>query len=182
MMLLGRMPSMPKNGNIVYLEQLTEKNGKWYLGQWPVEDGMTIERCQCMQSTIKTICSGIKNLKFIECNLTNAEVPIDANVVRSLRIEKSFCSHLNPHMKDLPKCPKECIHADSYTPSVEVDGQIIADEIYVRSNKLLTRTPGSTGIKVQEKTIEDLENEATIIFGKPIKATAAVVDELKRID
>ena len=172
---------MPRNGEHVWLERLQFVNGKWMIGEWPVKAGMLIERCQCMQEIAGTdICKGISKLTFKECNLTNAVTPGDAKVERSLRIEKSFCSHLNPHMKSLPECPKDCVHADAYTPAVEIDGQIIAPEVHVRSDKLMSHTPGTTGVKVVDKTEEDLEADASAIFGKPIKAAKAATLEVGR--
>lgn len=170
---------MSRSRNVITMERLRLVDGVWRLGKWVVESGMRILRCQCMQQVSREICTGIKGLTFEECNLTNAAVPGDAKVIRCLRIEKSFCSHLNPQMKDLPKCPKDCVHADAYTPAVELDGKIIADEVYVRANKLLSHTPGTTGEKVIDKTVAQLEADASALFKKPIKAQLATVMEIR---
>ena len=84
-----------------------------------------------------TICSGIVDLTFTRCNLTNCNVPKDAKVIDcgGYGRHKSRCSHLHPEMieRGLSLCEENCSHVIG-ADEIWVDS-ILIDTIYYYQDK-----------------------------------------------
>lgn len=92
----------------------------WAFQQKELESGDIVENINMMQLKPHTIMyEGITGLTFINCNITNCQMPEDATIKGS-NWHKSFCSHLHQSW-ELPKCKPECEHVIEKFPSV-IDG------------------------------------------------------------
>lgn len=159
------------DGLTVTLERLRFIGNRWVVGAHPgpykpILPGMVLRQCNCMQPVPGTlICSGIDGLRFEECNLTNCRLPHDATRKGGLAVHVSLCSHEHPRMPGLPACAESCIHVDAHTAALEVDGRIVVDELWERSDKLLSRTPNTTGEEVVITTVAALEAAKVLEVG-----------------
>ncbi len=75
---------------------------------------------------------GISGLKFVNCNLTNCILPVDATTEGSHPKKRSFCSHVHQRW-GLPECPENCEHVVD-TDEIIIDGFVI-DTIYSYADK-----------------------------------------------
>jgi len=104
-----------------------------------VENGHTFEMCNFTQLEPHTkIFEGITGLTFIKCNLTNCDVPEDAELIGSQNIHFEWCSNAHPWLAErgFVNCEENCSHViDSDT--VTIDG-ITVDTIYHYKNKGVT--------------------------------------------
>ena len=100
-----------------------------------VEDGHTFVGDNFIQQLPNTkILEGKRGIKFINCNLTNCILPIDAVTEGAHTKQRSFCSHEHPEW-DLEPCEDECIHMVS-KDEIWIDG-ILIDTIYEYSDKVV---------------------------------------------
>lgn len=74
-----------------------------------------------------SILSGIPDLTFIQCNLVNCDLPIDAIIDGGNKTQISRCSHLHPKW-NMDQCVKNCSHVVD-TDEIIIDG-VIVDTIY----------------------------------------------------
>lgn len=105
-----------------------------------VEDGHVFTGDNFLQMFPHTkILEGKARLKFINCNVTNCDLPPDAEVIGASRKHGSFCSHIHPKWiaKGLPECIENCEHVTS-VDEVVIDG-VALDRIYHYSDKAVSR-------------------------------------------
>lgn len=89
-----------------------------------IENGHVFRGDNFMQKLPNTaILVGKTGLKFINCNLTNCNLPSDAITVGSHTKQRSFCSHVHQRW-DLPECPVNCEHV------VDTD-EIFIDDVLI---------------------------------------------------
>ena len=101
-----------------------------------VEDGHTFTGDNFLQLLPHTkILEGKKGIKFINCNLTNCDIPEDAvsNLGKPQHIE--WCSHLRPDFvtRGLKECVENCAHMVS-VEKITIDGQVV-DTVYQYEHK-----------------------------------------------
>ena len=80
------------------------------------------------------IFEGVKGLRFVNCNLTNCDIPADAET--NIQIQHvEWCSHLHEHFVKwgLSECAENCEHVAD-TDKITVDGVVI-DTVYHYSDK-----------------------------------------------
>jgi hypothetical protein len=83
-----------------------------------------------------SIYDGYTGLTFLNCNLTNCEVPVGSVVIGSKYPRLvSYCSHNNPKLviHGLPECAVECEHL-IITDSVTIDS-VVVDTNYTYEDK-----------------------------------------------
>lgn len=78
------------------------------------------------------IFAGKTGLKFVNCNLINCDLPLDAIVEGTIVKQRSFCSHVHTRW-GLDECAEECEHVVD-TDKVVIDG-IVVDIIYHYADK-----------------------------------------------
>lgn len=98
-----------------------------------IENGDSFIGCNLIQINPHTaICTSVSGLTFTDCNLTNCDVPSDAEVIDcgGYGRHKSRCSHLHPDMVDkgLVECVENCSHVID-TDEVWIDG-VLMDTTY----------------------------------------------------
>lgn len=96
-----------------------------------VEDGhVFIGDNFCQLSPHTKICEGVKGLRFVNCNLTNCDLPADAQIEYCALRHIEFCSNVRPDLIrfGLPQCPQNCSHVTS-VDSITIDG-IVVDQVY----------------------------------------------------
>lgn len=76
------------------------------------------------------ILSGVSGLTFVNCNLTNCDIPQDAECIGCRPHHLSFCTHINPKLieRGLTECEVDCEHLVS-AEDIILDGVVI-DTIY----------------------------------------------------
>ena len=81
------------------------------------------------------ILEGKTGLTFINCNLTNCDLPADAVTVGCRAHHLDFCSHLVPTWVDkgLPECAVDCEHVTD-TDTITIDG-VAVDTVYHYEHK-----------------------------------------------
>ena len=100
-----------------------------------VANGHTFTGDNFLQMSAHTkILEGKTGLTFINCNLTNCDIPVDATTNIQPR-HASFCSNLHPNWvaRGLQTCAVNCEHVTS-TDKVTVDG-VLVDTVYHYSDK-----------------------------------------------
>ena len=113
---------------------MIHRKQNWSFIQPSVNAGDTIDRCNCSQLSPGTpVCAGISSLKFIESNLVNCILPIDAQFDGCNRAQIDFCYWLNPGM-DLPVESENCRHVIEIN-TIDIDGE--TQIIYERKDTVL---------------------------------------------
>lgn len=76
------------------------------------------------------IFAGVKGLKFRNCNLTNCDLPEDAETDSCRPQHVEWCSHLHPKWVDkgLTECAENCSHVIE-TDTIQIDG-VAVDTVY----------------------------------------------------
>jgi hypothetical protein len=98
-----------------------------------VKDGHTFTSdnfCQAQPHT--KIFEGVKGLTFIDCELTNCDIPEDAKCIGCAPRHAKFCSHLHPKWVEkgvLPQCEDSCEHMVSLE-NVEIAGETKTIQTY----------------------------------------------------
>lgn len=101
------------------------------LGRKPlpeVKDGHVFRGDNFLQAIPHTkIFGGVNGLRFINCNLTNCDIPADAVCEGCAPQHAEFCSNLHPRWVDkgLAQCTANCSHV-TQTDTISIDGQVIA--------------------------------------------------------
>lgn len=72
---------------------------------------------------------GVRELRFVNCNLTNCDPPEDATFVGGSPKHVSFCSHVRPKLvaKGLPQCAENCSHL-AMVDTVSIDSVSVLTE------------------------------------------------------
>lgn len=92
------------------------------------QTGDVFERVNFAQKSPHTlICEGVTELTFLNCNLTNCDIPADAIAEGCNRAQINRCSHLHPDI-GLSECETECEHMIN-KDEVWVDG-VLVDTFY----------------------------------------------------
>ncbi len=95
------------------------------------EDGQEFVECNFLQLRPNTkIFKGVKNLKFVRCNIMNCDVPDDAELIQTKKKARNFCTNLHPDYvaHGLAACSTECDHMVS-KDEIEIDKEGI-DTVY----------------------------------------------------
>ena len=81
------------------------------------------------------ILEGKAGLTFVNCNLTNCDLPEGSVTVGCRPVHGSFCSHVHPKWidKGLTECAVDCDHLDD-TDTITIDG-VVVDTIRHYSDK-----------------------------------------------
>jgi hypothetical protein len=84
------------------------------------------------------IFEGVTGLKFINCNLTNCDIPADAICEGCSPRHAEWCSHLHEHFVDhgLVACAANCSHVTS-VDTVTIDG-VVVDTTYTYADKAVS--------------------------------------------
>lgn len=103
-----------------------------------VENGHTFKGdnfCQLAPHT--PILVGVTGLKFIKCNLTNCDIPVDAVTQGCQPQHVSFCSWEHPSWidKGLPVCIPSCTHLVS-TDTISIDS-VVVDTVNYYQDKVV---------------------------------------------
>ncbi|MCP3683577.1 MAG: hypothetical protein GY861_12890 [bacterium] len=84
------------------------------INNYEVSSGDEFVQCNLSRSVPHTeIFKGLTELKFIDCNLLNCDVPKGSVIVGGLHIHKSICSHLHKNRLDageITECEENCEH------------------------------------------------------------------------
>lgn len=110
----------------------------------PLQNGDVIEDTNIAQNQVRTLFSQFTNLTFIQCNLVNVRLNPSHTVIDCLRIEKEYCSHINPDM-ELPHCGVNCNHVYDQGESVIVDGVEVVPATKIYADKITKRIRSSDG-------------------------------------
>lgn len=90
-----------------------------------VKDGHTFTGDNFLQAVPHTkILEGKKEITFINCNLTNCDIPAGAKMIECTNPQISFCSHLHPKWAEkavIAECHEDCSHLVS-KEKVMIDG------------------------------------------------------------
>jgi len=117
-----------------------------YLKDNSVKDGDEFRNCNLSRLKRVEIFKGVKNLKFVECNLVNCILPDDAVTEHCNTVQKSFCTHVldakGVH-HDLTKCAVDCEHLME-TDTIEIDGKAI-DTVRHYKHKIIKDVGGLGG-------------------------------------
>ena len=100
-----------------------------------IENGHTFTGDNFLQRQPHTkIFEGKTGLRFINCNLTNCDIPADSECIGCGPKHTSFCTNLNPYLIEIgfAPCAENCAHVTN-TDSVTVDG-VLVDTIYTYQN------------------------------------------------
>lgn len=98
-----------------------------------VEDCHVFEWCNFAQLQPHTsIFEGKRNLRFVNCNLLNCDVPEDAELVDCLHTHLDMCAHVHPEFTSL-SCKPECRHCVS-KEEIYIDG-VLVDTLYTYEDK-----------------------------------------------
>jgi len=91
--------------------------------------------CQLLPHT--KILEGITGLKFINCNLTNCDIPADAVFDGCKPYHVSFCPNKHPKFIEygLAICIQNCSHVSSID-TVTIDGTVV-DEVYYYEDRVV---------------------------------------------
>lgn len=88
-----------------------------------VQNGDSFENCNFCQIVPHTkILSEYSGLTFMNCNLTNCDVPVDSIIENCFRLQVSRCGNIYPMWPDVAECAIDCEHV------VDVDTVIIDGE------------------------------------------------------
>ena len=92
--------------------------------------------CQLLPHT--PILVGKTGLKFIKCNLTNCDIPVDAICEYTSPYHISFCSNIHPKWIEygLTPCVQNCSHVVS-TDTITIDGVIVDVVYYYEDNGVI---------------------------------------------
>lgn len=100
-----------------------------------VEDGHTFRTDNFMQLVPHTaLFAGVTGLTFIDCNLTNCDLPADAVVQGGTFLHISFCSHLH-EFPGMALCDTECTHMTQKN-EIFIDG-VLVDTQYEYSDEVV---------------------------------------------
>jgi hypothetical protein len=102
-----------------------------------VENGHTFTGDNFVQLYPHTaILSGKSGLTFINCNLTNCDVPADSTFIGRSPSHISHCSHIHPTWIErfaLPACVDNCEHVTAID-TITIDG-VVVGTIYHYADK-----------------------------------------------
>ena len=92
--------------------------------------------CQVLPHT--KILIGVTGLKFINCNLTNCDVPVDAVFDGCKPYHVSFCSNEHPKFVEygLSSCVVDCSHVFSID-TITIDGMLLDVVRYYESKEVI---------------------------------------------
>ncbi len=103
-----------------------------------VENGHTFKGDNFLQLLPHTrICEGVTGLKFINCNLTNCDIPLDATHEGGTPYHVEWCSNVHPKWVDhgLTPCATVCPHVVS-VDKITIDS-VVVDQVYYYEDKVV---------------------------------------------
>lgn len=92
--------------------------------------------CQLLPHT--PILAGVTGLRFINCNLTNCDLPVDAVFEGCKPYHTSFCTNINPKLVEYGQvaCVANCTHVvDIDTITIDT---VVVDTVYQYEHKVVT--------------------------------------------